>query len=169
MSTCCAGRARWCSQLSVSARPGRPGGMACRDWPAGCMLGDGARGSASFDPQRAGAPFCDVICIILWSILRHTQGDRAVRLTLLTDAGPPYTSDVRSAHRGVYGMSKFYGERRNEKKVITPRYNSTATPAACKTIGIRRTVALRPPQNFYGNRKNHSILEFYGHRTAAVE
>ena len=37
--------------------------MACRGWPAGCMLGDGARDSASFDPQHAGAPFCDVICI----------------------------------------------------------------------------------------------------------
>ena len=50
--------------LSVSARaPGQPGGMACRGWPAGCMLGDGARGSATFDPQRAWAPFCDVICI----------------------------------------------------------------------------------------------------------
>ena len=41
---------------SVSARPGRPGGMACRGWPSGCMLGNGARGSASFDPQHAGAP-----------------------------------------------------------------------------------------------------------------
>ena len=33
-----------------------PGGMACRGWPAGCMLGDGARDSASFDPQHAGRP-----------------------------------------------------------------------------------------------------------------
>ena len=49
--------------LSQYAGPGRPGGMACRGWPASCMLGDGARDSASFDPQRAGAPFCDVICI----------------------------------------------------------------------------------------------------------
>ena len=32
-------------------------------WPAGCMLGDGARDSASFDPQHAWVPFCDVICI----------------------------------------------------------------------------------------------------------
>ena len=58
--TCCAGRAL---ALSRCAGPGRPGGMACRGWPAGCMLGDGARDSASFDPQHAGAPFCDVICI----------------------------------------------------------------------------------------------------------
>ena len=35
-----------------------PAGMACRGWPTGCMLGDGARDSASFDPQQAGAPFC---------------------------------------------------------------------------------------------------------------
>ena len=49
--------------LSRCAGPGRPGGMACRGWPAGCMLGDGARDSASFDPQHAGASFCDVICI----------------------------------------------------------------------------------------------------------
>ena len=56
--------ARWRSRpLSQCAGPGRPGGMACRGWPAGFMLGDGARGSASFDPQHAGAPFCDVICI----------------------------------------------------------------------------------------------------------
>ena len=47
--------------LSQCAGPGQPGGMACRGWPAGRMLGDGARGSASFDPQHAGAPFCDVI------------------------------------------------------------------------------------------------------------
>ena len=37
--------------------------MACRGWPAGCMLGDGACDSASFDPQHAGASFCDVVCI----------------------------------------------------------------------------------------------------------
>ena len=54
--------------LSVSARARRYGmqGLA-----SGCMLGDGARGSASFDPQHAGAPFCDVICI--WSILVSTS------------------------------------------------------------------------------------------------
>ena len=46
--------------------PGQPGGMACRGWTAGCMLGDSACGSASFDPQHAGGPFCDVICI--WSV-----------------------------------------------------------------------------------------------------
>ena len=58
--TCCAGRML---ALSRCAGPGRPGGMACRGWPAGCMLDDGARNSASFDPQHAGAPFCDVICM----------------------------------------------------------------------------------------------------------
>ena len=52
--------------LSQCAGPGQPGGMACRGWSSGCMLGDGARGSATFDPQRAWAPFCDVMCI--WSI-----------------------------------------------------------------------------------------------------
>ena len=57
--------------LSQCAGPGQPGGMACRGWPSGCMLGDGARGSASFDPQHAGAPFCDVICI--WSILNQQK------------------------------------------------------------------------------------------------
>ena len=57
---CCAGSI---GALSQFAGPGRPGGMACRGWPAGCMLGDGARDSASFDPQHTGAPFCDVICI----------------------------------------------------------------------------------------------------------
>ena len=31
--------------------------------PAGYMLGDGASGSASFDPHHARAPFCDIICI----------------------------------------------------------------------------------------------------------
>ena len=51
--------------LALSASPSVRG-MARRGWPAGCMLGDGARGSASFDPQHAGGPFCDVICI--WSI-----------------------------------------------------------------------------------------------------
>ena len=48
--------------LSQCAGPGQPGGMACRGWPSGCMLGDGARDSATFDPQHAWAPFCDVIC-----------------------------------------------------------------------------------------------------------
>ena len=57
---------------SVSARPGpaRPArryGM--QGWPAGCMLGDGPRGSASFDPQHTWAHFCDVICI--WSIMQE--------------------------------------------------------------------------------------------------
>ena len=58
--TCCAGRAL---ALSASQSVRGPGGMACRGWPPGCMLGDGARNSASFDPQHPGAPFCDVICI----------------------------------------------------------------------------------------------------------
>ena len=48
VNTCCAGRALALSAL-VSARAR--------------MLGDGTCGSASFDPQHAGAPFCDVICI----------------------------------------------------------------------------------------------------------
>ena len=55
-------RARACAERALTpsrcAGPGRPSGMACRGWPAGCMLGDGARDSASFDPQQAGAPFC---------------------------------------------------------------------------------------------------------------
>ena len=42
--------------LSQCAGPGQPGGMTCRGWPAGCMLDDGARGSASFDPQHTGRP-----------------------------------------------------------------------------------------------------------------
>ena len=62
--TCCAGSV---GALSQCAGPGWPGGMACRGWPAGCMLGDGARGSASFDPQHAGAPFCDVIMHMVYS------------------------------------------------------------------------------------------------------
>ena len=49
--TCCAGRAL---ALSASQSVHGPGParryMACRGWPAGCMLGDGARVSASFDP-----------------------------------------------------------------------------------------------------------------------
>ena len=54
--------------LSKCAGPGQPGGKACRVCPSGCMLGDGARGSATFDPQRRWAPFCDVICIrsLVW-------------------------------------------------------------------------------------------------------
>ena len=51
--------------LSQCAGPGprRLRYMACWGWPSGCMLGDGARGSATFDPQRGWAPFCDVIYI----------------------------------------------------------------------------------------------------------
>ena len=75
--TCCAGRslALTASQSVRVPGPGRPGGMACRGWPAGCMLGDGTRGSASFDPQHAGAPFCDVICIrsISTPVLDHEK------------------------------------------------------------------------------------------------
>ena len=58
--------------LSLSVRgPGRasPAVWQCRGCPPGCMLGDDARGSASFDPQRSWAPFCDVICI--WSIAEN--------------------------------------------------------------------------------------------------
>ena len=68
--TCCAGRGWQSASAPQSVRgpgqPAQPGGMACRGWPAGCMLGDSPRGSASFDPQHMWAPFCDVICI--WSI-----------------------------------------------------------------------------------------------------
>ena len=63
---CCAARTCYAGRvlaLSRCAGPGWPSCMACRGWPAGCMLGDGAHDSASFDPQHAGAPFCDVICI----------------------------------------------------------------------------------------------------------
>ena len=49
--TCCAGRAL---AFSASQSVRGPGGMACKGWPAGCMLGDGARGSASFDPPTRG-------------------------------------------------------------------------------------------------------------------
>ena len=54
--------------LSARARAGQPGGVAVQ-WlpPLVACLGDEARGSASFDPQRSWAPFCDVICI--WSII----------------------------------------------------------------------------------------------------
>ena len=51
-------------------------------WHAGvvlwlCMLGDGARGSATFDPQRGWAPFCDVICIrsIIQTVVRSLEYD----------------------------------------------------------------------------------------------
>ena len=60
--------------LSLSVRgPGRasPAVWQCRGCPPGCMLGDDARGSASFDPQRSWAPFCDVICI--WSIVKTNR------------------------------------------------------------------------------------------------
>ena len=75
--TWCAGRAL---ALSRCVGPGRPGGMTCRGWPAGCMLGDGARDSASFDPQHAGAPFCHVICIrsIHEQRLSSTESQRVI-------------------------------------------------------------------------------------------
>ena len=57
--------------LSARARAGQPAGVACRVCPPGCMLGDDARGSVSFDPQRSWAPFSDVICI--WSICTYTR------------------------------------------------------------------------------------------------
>ena len=59
--------------LSLSMRGPRrasPAVWQCRGCPPGCMLGDDARGSVSFDPQRSWAPFCDVICI--WSITKET-------------------------------------------------------------------------------------------------
>ena len=63
--------------------------------------------------------------------VRRPYGDRAVKLTLLTDAVPPY-----GRRRGVYGMATVWQistANVEMKKVITPRYNSTATLAACKT------------------------------------
>ena len=66
--------------LSQCAGPGQPGGMACRGWPFGCMHGSGARGSASFEPQHAGAPFCDVICI--WSIPWKCHNSKAWSLEI---------------------------------------------------------------------------------------
>ena len=65
--------------LNQCAGPGQPGGMACRGWPTGCMLGDGARGSGSFDPQHAGAPFCEKICT--WSDYESSESI-------------PFTSDI---------------------------------------------------------------------------
>ena len=56
--------------------------MACRGSPAGCMLGDGARGSASFDPQHAGAPFCDVICILSIATLMQAPGRRGCTMEI---------------------------------------------------------------------------------------
>ena len=50
------------AELALSRCAGRRYCMY-RGWPAGCMLGDGAHDSASFDPQHVRAPFCDVICI----------------------------------------------------------------------------------------------------------
>ena len=49
--------------LSQCAGPGPARQYGMQGWPSGCMLGDGAHGSATFDPQRAWAPFCDIICI----------------------------------------------------------------------------------------------------------
>ena len=60
----------WQCALALSLSVREPGGVACRGFPPGCMLGNDARGSASFDPQRTWAPFCDVICI--WSIREHS-------------------------------------------------------------------------------------------------
>ena len=93
--TCCAGRAL---ALSQCAGPGRPGGMACRGWPAGCMLGDGTRDSASFDPQHAGASFCDVICIRSIGQInseRYLHSSKSINLVpfwFSTDVFPPYPS-----------------------------------------------------------------------------
>ena len=60
--TCCAGRAHWRS-ASQSVRGPGPAVWHARVSPLAACRGDGARGSASFDPKHAGAPFCDVICI----------------------------------------------------------------------------------------------------------
>ena len=61
----------WQCALALSLSVRGPGRASPAVWlagfaPPGCMLGDDARGSVSFDPQRSWAPFCDVICI--WSI-----------------------------------------------------------------------------------------------------
>ena len=74
--------------LSQCAGPGQPGGMACSGWPSGCMLGDGARGSATFDPQRAWTPFCDVICIRSIATLRGERAEN-LKFSLLLPPPPP--------------------------------------------------------------------------------
>ena len=71
--TCCAGRAHQpISQCAARASPPSPAVWHAGVGPAGCMLGDVPRGSASFDPQHTWAPFCDVICI--WSMEKNIAG-----------------------------------------------------------------------------------------------
>ena len=86
----------WKSALALSGSQSvrGPGGMACRGWPAGCMLGDGARDSASFDPQHAGAPFCDVICIR--SIIRPKTTEKLIHAFV--------TSRIDSCNALLFGI-----------------------------------------------------------------
>ena len=42
--------------LSQCAGPGQPGGMACRGWPAGCMLGDSHVAVPRLTPNARGRP-----------------------------------------------------------------------------------------------------------------
>ena len=72
--------------LSVrGARAGQPGGVACRVCPPGCMLGDGASGSVSIEPQRSWAPFCDVICIwSIWGFVKSQKVWNQIKIWTLT-------------------------------------------------------------------------------------
>ena len=72
---------------------------------------------------------------------RGPYGDRGVPKSHIT-LGPPHgkrRASVRPTYgrrRGIYGMAtacQISTANVDMKKVITPRYNSTATPAACKT------------------------------------
>ena len=128
----------WRSQpLSQCAGPGRPGGMACRGWPTGCMLGDSARESASFDPQQAGATllwrhmhkvYSILLCYIAECGLSGSSG-QAHNLTIWTVTSDlPWTpSHVRCAHwtRSVHiqqnGAWKAIGGVSNETLISVPQ------------------------------------------------
>ena len=88
--TCCGGRARWRSQpLNQCAGPGQP--AVIWSWYAGvgplagCMLGDGARDSASFDPPTR-----------FFSYQNSPVGDEWVCSTETNEynAGPPSPSHM---------------------------------------------------------------------------
>ena len=107
---------RICAQpLSQCAGPGHPSGMACRGWPSGCMLGDGARGSATFDPQRGWAPFCDVICIRSIQDLQKAN----------------YTSFIKCNFMCLQNIHHLYPQRTNQW-INTPS-NKTKTKAKTNT------------------------------------
>ena len=54
--TCCAGRAHWRSASQSVHGPGPARRYGMQGWPAGCMLGDGARGRCHvWPPTRLGA------------------------------------------------------------------------------------------------------------------